>query len=193
MTLWHLPWILISQRKRTCFDLIRVLSFSFCVPCSVLQFQAVSSVGWTWKIFIEPVGQQRRSPPRDHPEIRKVLLMKLGAAVRAVAALAASAGAARAGCRRGPSESPQPGAIPTRARSSRLKAMGKPEICREDTHGSHVSLHCFLWKDQLRNPPKTLDSVDSFDRKLALSYCQGFCFWGSMWHVVGRLNFSKFC
>ena len=53
---------------------------------------------------------------------------------------------------------------------------GKAEICREDTHGSHVSLRCFLEKNQFRNPPKTLDSLDSLDRKLALSYCQGFCF-----------------
>ena len=121
--------------------------------------------------IIEPVGQQRRSPPRDHPEIRKVLLMKLGAAVRA-----ASAGAARAGCRKGPSEPPQPGAIPTRARSSRLKAMGKPKFAVKTLTG-HMS-HCvaFFKKDQLRNPPKTLDSLDSLDRKLALSYCQGFCF-----------------
>ena len=72
----------------------------------------------------------------DHPErSAKVLLMKLGAAVRA-----ASAGAARAGFRRGPSESPQPGAVPTRARSSRLKAMGKPKFAVKTLtgHMSHV-------------------------------------------------------
>ena len=165
--------------------MIRVLSFSFCVPCSVLQFQAVSNPrGVNMKDFDWTRWPTQSFPtPRSPREIRKVLLMKLGAAVRAVAA-----GAARAGFRKDPSASPQPGAIPTRARSSRLKAMGKPKFAVKTLTG-HMS-HCvaFFKKDQLRNPPKTLDS---FDRKPALSYCQGFCFWGSMW--LGRLNFSKFC
>ena len=57
----------IPQRKRTCFDLIRVLSFCFFVPCSVLQFQALSSVGWTWNHWARWPTQSFPTPrpPRD--------------------------------------------------------------------------------------------------------------------------------
>ena len=52
--------------------------------------------------------------------------------------------------------------------------MGKPKFVVKTLTG-HMS-HCvaFFKKDQLRNPPKTLDSVDSFDRKLALSIAKDF-------------------
>ena len=180
MALWHLPWILISQRKRTCFDLIRFLSFSFCVPCSVLQFQAVSSVGWTWNHWSpREICESFADETRCRCQSRSCLSCLC-----------------RSCTGRMPKRSERVAATWSDSNKSTVQSLEGDGKTR-NLPWRHSRVTClialFFWKDQLRNPPKTLDSVDSFDRKLALSYCQGFCFWGSMWHVVGRLNFSKFC
>ena len=156
--------------------MIRVLSFSFCVPCSVLQFQAVSSVGWTWNHWACWPTQAFPTPrsPRD-PQSFQLTRCRCQSRL------------CRSCTGRIPKRSERAATTWSDSNKSTVQSFeghGKAEICREDTHGSHVSLRCFLEKNQFRNPPKTLDSLDSLDRKLALSYCQGFCFWGSMWWAV---------
>ena len=94
-----------------------------------------------------------------------------------------SAGAAWSGARRDPSESPQPGAIPTTARASRLKALWD-----QNFPPRHSQATC---SNRFQSLPRCLDY---FDGKLAC----GLVFptvkdFASRQQVEACLSFSKFC
>ena len=113
------------------FHLIPLL-FGCHVGCYTFRLSAIHVAEHE---IIEPVGQHRSSPPRDPQSFQLTRC-------RCQNLIAASAGAAWAGLRRDPTESPQPGAIPTTSRSSWLKAMGKPDVFFVKTLTGHMSCHC---------------------------------------------------